>query len=508
MSGVHKWYGGVHALNGADLTAEGGEIHGLLGPNGSGKSTLNKVLAGSVAPDAASIRIDGTDVEIPNPIAAYRHGVAAVYQQLSVLPDLTVEQNLALGLEPHRVGFISTRVTRRRAAATLDRFRAALGAAVTGRTMVGELSPGQQQIVEIGKAILREPRILVLDEATASLRRDQVALLFDVVREMCATGTAVVMVSHRLDEILQICDRATVMRSGATVATVDVASTTAEQLVELMVGEHMPVATSQAEPAVAGKVTLEVEGLTGDYIHDVSFAARRGEVIGLGGLQGQGQSELLQTMFGIAHRRRGTLRLRGELLMIRNGRQAARRGLALVPGDRGTQGMFGQRPIQENLSIVSLGRRVRAGFIVSSRAERAAATGMIERLRITIGKLANPISSLSGGNQQKVIVGKWLLNEPQVFLLDDPTKGVDVSSKAEIYAIIRELTRDGATILFNSSDDNELVEVCDRVMIMYEGTVLSELRRDELTVENLVSAALLVNDDDGGRSPDEPRAGR
>lgn len=489
---VVKTYGGVVALDGAHLDAEAGEVHGLLGPNGSGKSTINKILAGSVRPDSGTLRLDGHEATIHSPGHSAAQGIGAVYQQLTVIPTLTVEQNLILGAEPARAGVLRTKPGREQAAAMLERLAPGLGPAVTANTLVADLNPGQQQLIEIGKVLLREPRILILDEATASLHRTQVELLFDLVRERRDAGVCVLFVSHRLDEILQLCDRATILRTGRTVATVTMAETTPDELVRLMVGDVL--AADEKPPSTAtGEVALRVTGLEGRRLHGVDLEAHAGEIIGLGGLQGQGQSELLMTLFGARPHSKGTIELKGTALGGYRPARAARLGFALVPGNRGTQGMFSLRPIQENLSIVSLWRRVLAGVGISPRREREAAAQAVDDLGIVIGSLGNPISSLSGGNAQKVIIAKWLMNQPEVILLDDPTKGVDIGAKAEIYQIVRNLAAEGKTILINSSEDRELVTLCDRVLVMFEGRVVTELSGDEITEENLVSSALLIS---------------
>nr|WP_184830293.1 sugar ABC transporter ATP-binding protein [Jiangella mangrovi] len=505
MSGVRKRYGGVQALDGAGLTAVRGEVHALLGPNGSGKSTLDKTLAGTVVPDEGTIRIDGAEARIGGPRDAHALGVAAVYQQLSIVGDLTVTQNVVLGLEPvRRLGFLDHRAARDRAAAALERFAAAFAGRLPLDRPVGALGPGERQIVEVAKALARGPRILVLDEATASLHKEQVEVLFDVVRELRADGVLVVFTSHRLDEVFALCDRATVLRNGRTVGTVELAATDEDELVRLMVGDaphQAPRASgATAAAAVAGdgadrtltpsSTTLEVRGLTTDRLRDVSFAVRAGEVLGLGGLQGQGQSELLLALFGGAHATGGEAVLDGRPLPLGSPAKAARAGVALVPGDRGRQGMFAVRPIQENLSLASMHRRATAKVALRAGTERAAAQTMVERLRIKIGSLADPVSTLSGGNQQKVVIGKWLLDRPRVVLLDDPTKGVDVSSKEEIYAIVRGLAADGAVVILNSSDNRELTELSDRVLVLFEGAVAEELAAEAISESRLVSSAL------------------
>jgi len=496
MTGVDKRFGGVRALDGASLSVEAGEIHGLLGPNGSGKSTLNKVLAGTVRPDRATIRLCGQDVTIASPADARRLGVAAVYQQLSLIEDLSVARNLVLGVEATRGGLLrgdgAGRGAERTARdAVFEMIRPVLSPGVGLTTPVRRLPPGDRQLVEFAKAVLRRPRILVLDEATASLRSDQVEVLIRETKRLAAEGVAVVVVSHRMDEVRRLCSRGTILRNGQSITTVDMATTTDAELVDLMVGhvlEDHARAHRAPDPAVPPRLSLK--GLSGRGFTGVSLDARPGEVIGLGGLQGQGQSELLHAVLGAEPARDGEVILDGESFRPRRPAEGMRHGVALVPGDRGSQGLMTKRSILENLSIASLRRRLTGGLWISSARERAAAAEQVEAMSIKVGSVNDPVSTLSGGNQQKVVLGKWLATHPRVVLLDDPTKGVDVGAKGEIYDIIGRMTDDGAVVVLSSSDDEELVTLADRVLVMYEGRVRSELVGAQITRTNLVEHAI------------------
>ena len=492
MRDVRKRYGGVVALAGASLFADRGEVHALLGANGSGKSTLNKILTGVVEPDHAEIVVGGARLDIARPQDAHRHGIAAVYQELSLVGDLTVAENIGLAFEPTRFGFLRPDAIRSRAAEVLERFRPAFRGELPVDTPVHRLPPGEQQVVEICKALARDPEVIVLDEATASLYSSQVDVLFDVVRQLRDDGALVVFTSHRLGEIFEVCDRATVLRNGEVAGVVDLAATSEQELVELMVGSRLGAVDPVAVGGEPRPVVLHVEHLAAPGLDDVSFEVRAGEVLGLGGLAGQGQSALLSALFGATRRRDGTVALDGQQLRLAWPRDGVKAGIALVPGERGREGLMPVRPILENLTVPSMRRRGRFGAL-SQRRETAAARRAVDQLSIKLGSLTDTVDTLSGGNQQKVVVGKWLLTEPRVVLLDDPTKGIDVRAKEELYEVIADLTEQGVAVVLNSSDDEELLALSHRILVFFEGRVVDELGPDERTHDRLVAASMQVD---------------
>lgn len=494
MSGVRKRFGGVVALNGASFAAERGEVHALLGANGSGKSTLSKVLTGVVAPDEGRIEIAGQEVHIRGPQDTRKYRIAAVYQELSLIPQLTGMENILLAYEPAKpLGFIDRKALERSVLEVAARFEKALGRRIDLHRPVETLSPGDQQLIEAYKALARQPDILVLDEATASLRQAEVEALFEVVRELRDKGVLIIFISHRFHEVFALCDRATVLRNGQTVGTVNLADVTERDLVDMMVGRGTVAEVGQAAPAPArDEVVLRVKGLSGPRLHNVSFELRAGEVLGLGGLQGQGQSELLRALFGAEPVTAGEIEVAGQRVAFRHPQDAMRHGLALVPGNRAREGLMLGRPILENLTIASMHRRRRGPGFLSPRREKEAAWEVVRSLEIKVGDLSDPASTLSGGNQQKVVVGKWLLNRPRIILMDDPTKGVDVGAKAELYRLIRELTHEGVSVILNSSENMELLGLSHRVLVMYEGTIADVLEGDDLNENRLVAAAMRV----------------
>lgn len=494
--GIRKRFGGVVALDGASLQCQAGEVHALLGANGSGKSTLAKVVTGVVAPDAGEVRIRGRVEKISGPADMDRLRIAAVYQELSLIPQLTVAENVLLNREPTRAGFIHREALWQRAAEVLHRLEQYLDRRLPLHEPVGQLSPADQQLVEIAKALSRDPEILILDEATASLRRHEVDALNQVVRELSAAGTGILFISHRLGEVYELCQRATILRNGRVVGTVDLAETPERDLLRLMTGEDLVLERRGRSRPMSRPVRLRVEGLrVAGCLDEISLEARAGEVVGLGGLQGQGQSDLLRALFGDLPHAAGRVEIDGKPVRLGQPADAIRHGMVLVPGNRGQEGLFMIRSVLENITLPSLAHRSWAGWLSLQR-ERNAARHMLNRLQVKVGSLDDSVATLSGGNQQKVVVGKWLLTEPKILLLDDPTKGVDVQARNELYRVVEDLRDAGLVVILNSSDDSELLALSDRILVLYEGRVVDELRGERLTEQELVGASLRLGSSD------------
>ena len=485
---IVKHYGGVVALADGNLTVQSGEVVALLGANGSGKSTLSKIITGVVSPNDGKIYLDDAPVSFPSPQAARRAGIAAVYQELSLVPDMTVAENIWLGNEPLTAGI---RVNRRRmlreTEALLDNFAGTFHASLDPEVLVSGLPPDERQIVEILKALSKNPRLMILDEATASLGSQQVARLFELIEDWKAGGMAIVFVSHRMDEIFRIADRAAVLRNGYHVGDREIGETNERELVSLMV-------ESQANPhsirvrAVPkdAPVRLRVEQLKTNVLRGIDLEVRDGELLGIGGLQGQGQSDLLLALFGaIPHS--GHIILSGEPVRFNSPRSAMKRDVAYVPGDRGSEGLLLIRSILENLHLPSWRRY---GLPLNMRGAYEAGERSADNLRLVRSSLDAPVSSLSGGNAQKVVIGKWLLRDPRLLLLNDPTKGIDVSTKGEFYELLARLCAEGTAILFYSSDDEELLGLCERVLVLHDGQISAELQGETLDRTHLVAASM------------------
>jgi ribose transport system ATP-binding protein len=477
-SGVRKQFGGVVALAGAQFTLEAGEVHALIGSNGCGKSTLCKIIGGAVAADAGRLMLDGGPVAFAGPREAAAAGIGVFYQDLSLIPQMSVAENIFLGREPRRRnGLVDYPALRTAASAALAQFRTVLGGEIDPDARVVDLSADQCQIVEILKVLAAHPRIVIFDEATAALDRNQVDAVFARIRALKAEGRSIIFITHRMDEVFDIADRVTIMRNGMTVLTSATHQTTRDALVAAMVGEAQVRRTSQARHAPSREVALEVENLASDKLEGVSLQLRRGEILGLGGLHGQGQSELLRALFGALPIRSGTLRVGGQPLVPKSPRTVMRRSVAYISGDRARYGVLAIRPIFENL-VVALLARDRLLAVWRRRLE-SKILPIVESLKLKFSSLDATVSELSGGNQQKVVIARWLATRPAVLLLDDPTKGIDIQTKDDLYATMAELCDHGGSILFHSSDDEELLTVADRVLVFNGGRIVAELSGED-----------------------------
>ncbi|GAA1641014.1 sugar ABC transporter ATP-binding protein [Nonomuraea maheshkhaliensis] len=490
--GLRKVFPGVVALDGVDLSLRTGEVHVLLGENGAGKSTLIKILSGAYRPDGGLVRMDGRIVHPHSAGDAQRLGIATIYQEFNLVPQLTVAENLALGRPPRRFGFVDVARMERDAARLLDR----VDVDVHPRTPVARLGIARMQMLEIAKALALHARILIMDEPTAVLTTSEVAKLFTIVRQLREEGVAIVFITHHLEEIAEIGDRVTVLRDGRSVAEVP-ANTGRDELVGLMVGRPIDQQYPR-RPSPRGEPLLRVSGLTrAGAFDDVSFEVHAGEVVGVAGLVGAGRTEVARAVFGADRYDAGEVVVRGERLPPGDVHAAMEAGLGLVPEDRKGQGLVLGAGIGENLGLVTMRDATRAGFVDRTRL-RTAAAQVAERLGIRMTGLDQEVRTLSGGNQQKVVIGKWLVADAHVLILDEPTRGIDVGAKVEIYQLVNALTDSGHAVLMISSDLPEVLGMSDRILVMARGRLVGELRAAEATQDDVM--ALAVTEVEGSRA--------
>jgi ribose transport system ATP-binding protein len=496
LTDVVKTFPGVRALDGVQLEVRAGEVHCLLGQNGAGKSTLIKVLSGAHTPDSGEILWQGQTAAFNSPQSAMKAGIATIYQELDLVDGLTVAENIYLGHEPHSAGFVARRTMRRGASEILQR----LGHAEipVGRE-VGKLPAAAKQIVSMGRALSREARLLIMDEPSAVLAHDEVQNLFRMVRALTAQGIAVIYISHRLEEIREIGDRVTVLKDGrTTAANLDAKTTPNRELVSRMTGRTIEYVFPQRPPAPprTGEPLLRVEGLTlpGRFT-DVSLTVHSGEIVGITGLVGSGRSEVLETIYGARAASAGRVELAGKNLRRGSVNAAVKAGIGMAPEERKSQALLLGEPIYRNVTLAGFARFAKVGFTDAGR-ERAEAEKITQGLDLRPSDVRRPVRTLSGGNQQKVVVGRWLLGETKLLLLDEPTRGVDVGARAELYQVIRRLADEGVGVLLVSSEVPEVLGLSDRVLVMREGRLIHEASADELdedTVLDLVMAGSLLD---------------
>lgn len=485
MEGISKSFSGVRVLDKVQLSLQAGEVHALMGENGAGKSTLMKILSGIYTMDEGIIQIQGTEQVMSSPKAAQDLGVAIIHQELNMIPYLSVMENLFLGreLKYGRTGIVNWAKMRTESRKYLSQ----LGLEISPDTLAGELSVGQQQMVEIAKALSMQAKILVLDEPTAALTKREIEKLFKVIENLKAQNVGMIYISHRMGEIFQISDRITVLRDGRYIGTRETRETSMDELVKMMVGREIKELFPKTETTV-GEERLRVEGLSqSGKLEDISFSLRSGEILGIAGLMGAGRTELVKAIFGVESCS-GKIYVNNQAVDIKNPRDAIRSGIALVTEDRKGEGLVLGLSVRENLSLPNLRSLSRFGFI-SQRKEQEFVDNGIEKLHVKAHHPNQKVGSLSGGNQQKVVMGKWLATQPKVLILDEPTRGVDIGAKREIYSLMNELVQEGVAILMISSELSEVLGMSDRVLVMHEGRVTGEFLREDATQENIMHAA-------------------
>ena len=489
LKAISKGFPGVQALDGVSLKVYPGEIHALIGENGAGKSTLMNILAGELQPDSGEIIFEGHPVRIPHPNVSQQLGISVVYQELALSPNLTVAENISLNTV--RNTFSLQFVNRRAFATKAKDVLSQLGMAdLNLRQPVGELTVAQQQMVEIGKAISTDVKLLILDEPNSALTDEETDHLFAVLRDLRAAGVAIIYISHRLEEVLSLSDRITVLRDGQWVETMPAENATVDKLIARMVGREVDgLFRAQAPSVVREQVSFAVKHLSSaDLLRDLSFHIRAGEVVGVAGLPGAGKDELVECCFGLRSYT-GDIEIKGQPVRLNQPDQAIKHGLALIPADRRGTGAMLVLSVQDNIVAANLGRVSQAGLL-QRPAIRAVGEDYVKQLDIRVSSLTQTMDTLSGGNQQKVILARGLATNPAVLILHEPTRGIDVGAKAEIYAILQDLAADGAAILIVSSELPELIGQCDRILVMYQGTFTGEFDRNDAAEEPILACAM------------------
>ncbi len=486
MSQISKTFPGVLALDRVDFELRRGEVHVLLGENGAGKSTLMKILSGAYQKSGGEIELDGVPINIKNPRHAQDLGISTIYQELNLIPHLSIAENIFLGREPSSFAFIDQRALVRAARKLLN----GLGLTVDPSARVKRLGIAEQQMVEVAKALSLETRILIMDEPTSALTQQEIKQLFATIRRLKEGGVSIIYISHRLEELFQIGDRVTVLRDGRSVATCEIADTGKPQLIRLMVNRELTEQFPKRQ-ATIGEEVLRVEGLTTDGLRDVSFSLHKGEVLGIAGLMGAGRTELACAIFGVEKIEAGQIYVKGEARRITSPRRAINCGIGFLTEDRKSQGLVLRLSVGENLCLPSVDKFSSWGIVDSNR-EKLACRRYVQELRIRTPSLKQKVSFLSGGNQQKVVLGKWLCSEADVFIFDEPTRGVDVGAKTEIYELMNRLTAQGVAILMISSELPEVLGMSDRVLVMRSGQIAGEFSAAEATQEKVLQCALMA----------------
>ena len=492
MRGISKHYGAIEALKKADLECHAHSIHAIVGENGAGKSTLMKIIAGVAQPNAGEIILNGASVRFTSPIDAIRASIVSVFQELSIIPDLTVAENISIvSHRPKGKHFLSLKQQCLRAEEILARMKCE---DIDPRELCSNLSLSRLQLVEIAKALSTKPSILILDEATSALAAADTEKVFALLGDLRNDGVSMIYISHHLREIEMIADVCSVFRNGERVGTFAQGTKSQEEIIEMMLGRPLSTVFPRKNPGrdFRNEVVLQVEKLHWyEKLRNISFHVDKGEIVGIGGIGGQGQRELLLSLFGVLKNVRGDVRMEGRRLHLKSPSALMRKnkGIVMIPEDRKSEGLFLSMSILKNISIAAL-PSVSRGLFINRRREMDRVKKMVGQLQIRIGSVHDMMDSLSGGNQQKIVLAKWLLLDARCLLLMDPTRGIDVGTKQEIYTLLRALADQGTSILYYSTDYNELVGLCDRVLIMYKGEVVRTLVGDEITDKNILVASL------------------
>lgn len=485
MRGIDKSFGSNQVLKQAGFTLESGEVHALMGENGAGKSTLMKILTGVYTKDAGTVLVDGKEVNYKNPQEAEKAGIVFIYQELNVMFDLTVEENLFMGKEIHgKFGICDKKAMQKKAQEALN----ILGVNISPKTVMAELSVGQQQMVEICKALMADAKVIIMDEPTAALTQSETVALFKVIESLRKKGVSMVYISHRMEEIFELCDRITVLRDGSYIGVKNIPETNMNEIVKMMIGREIGERYPSRNVKI-GKEVLKVKELTrkGTF-HDVNFSVRAGEVLGVSGLMGAGRTEIMQAIFGNLSYESGTIEIDGKEVKISNPRQAMEHGIGFITEDRKTEGLMFDKSIRENISLCNL-RRISKSSVISREAEKNMVAEAIKDLHIKCFGSYHECNNLSGGNQQKVVLAKWILTNPKILILDEPTRGVDIGAKKEIYSIINKLAAQGVAIIMVSSELPEVLGMSDNIMVVREGEVRGIISYEEANQERVMTLA-------------------
>lgn len=485
MRGIDKTFGKAQVLKNACFKLEDGEIHALMGENGAGKSTLMKILTGVYTKDAGEVLVDNQMVDYKHPKEAEEAGIVFIHQELNVIPDLTVEENMFLGKEIVKHGVVNKRAMKQKSRTVLNQ----LGVDIEPTEVLGKLSVGKQQMVEIAKALMVDAKVLIMDEPTAALTLNETEKLFDVIRTLKKNGVSIVYISHRMEEIFELCDQITILRDGEYVGDKKIAETSMNEIVKMMIGREIGDRFPKIDKEL-GDTVLAVENLNKkDLIKNVSFSVHAGEILGVSGLMGAGRTEIMHAIFGNLKLDNGTIYLEGKKVNIKNPLQAKKLGIGFITEDRKTEGLMLPFSIRENIAIANLEALSNPLGVIYAGKEKAMCETESKNFRVRSTGIEQAVGSLSGGNQQKVVFAKWVATKPKLLILDEPTRGVDIGAKKEIYMIMNELTKQGVAIIMVSSELPEIIGMSDRVLVIHEGEAAGILSKEQATEENIMTLA-------------------